>query len=192
MDNNDIKKIGIFGGSFNPIHRGHIEMANLAIEKLDLDRLYLVPVGIPCHRCDNNFVSGQDRMAMIKLVCLKNKKLFPCDYEIISEKVSYTYDTLLKIMEKHPDSLIYEIIGEDSAEYLTSWKNYKEMVNLCKFVFFKRKGYKSTTNGLLTIEAPLFNISSTLVREKIKNNEPLEDYITPEVEEYIREHLLYK
>ena len=192
MGNNNIKKIGIFGGSFNPIHRGHMEMANLAIEKLDLDRLYLVPVGIPCHRCDNNFVSGQDRMAMIKLVCLKNKKLFPCDYEIISEKVSYTYDTLLKIAEIHPDSLIYEIIGEDSAEYLTSWKNYEKMVDLCKFVFFKRKGYQSTIDGLLTIEAPLFNISSTLIREKIKNNEPLEDYITPEVEKYIREHNLYR
>jgi nicotinate-nucleotide adenylyltransferase len=193
MDNNKIiEKIGIFGGSFNPIHRGHIEMANLAIEKLNLDRLYLVPVGTPCHRCDNNFVSGQDRMAMIKLVCLKNKKLYPCDYEIISEKVSYTYDTLLKIAESHSGSLIYEIIGEDSAEYLTSWKNYKEMVNLCKFVFFKRKGYCSTTNGLLTIEAPLFDLSSTIIREKIKNNEPLEKYITPEVGEYIRQHRLYR
>lgn len=193
MDNNKIiEKIGIFGGSFNPIHRGHIEMANLAIEKLNLDRLYLVPVGTPCHRCDKDFVNGQDRMAMIKLACLKNKKLYPCDYEINSEKVSYTYDTLLKIVERHPDSLIYEIIGEDSAEYLTSWKNYKEMINLCKFVFFKRKGYQSTTNGLLTIEAPLFDLSSTMIREKIKNNEPLKDYITPEVEEYIREHRLYR
>lgn len=193
MDNNKIiEKIGIFGGSFNPIHRGHIEMANLAIEKLNLDRLYLVPVGTPCHRCEKEFVNGQDRMAMIKLACLKNKKLYPCDYEINSEKVSYTYDTLLKIVERHPDSLIYEIIGEDSAEYLTSWKNYKEMINLCKFVFFKRKGYCSTTNGLLTIEAPLFDLSSTMIREKIKNNEPLEDYITPEVEEYIREHRLYR
>lgn len=191
MDNN-IKKIGIFGGSFNPIHRGHIEMANLAIKKLNLDILYIVPLGVPSHRCNNNFVSGHDRMSMIKLICLKNKKLSPCDYEINSEEVSYTYDTLLKIVESNPQSLIYEIIGEDSAEYLTSWKNYKEMVGLCKFVFFKRKGYCSTTDGLLTIEAPLFNISSTLIREKIKNNESLEDYITPEVEKYIRKHRLYK
>jgi len=193
MDNNKIiKKIGIFGGSFNPIHRGHIEMANLAIEKLNLDRLYLVPVGTPCHKCDKDFVSGQDRMAMINLACLKNKKLYPCDYEINSEKVSYTYDTLLKIVERHPNSLIYEIIGEDSAEYLTSWKNYDKMSDLCKFVFFKRKGYCSTTNGLLTIEAPLFDLSSTMIREKIKNNEPLTKYLTPEVGEYIRQHRLYK
>lgn len=192
MGNNNIKKIGIFGGSFNPIHRGHIEMANLAIEKLDLDRLYIVPVGTPCHRCDKNFVSSYDRMAMIKLACSENKKLFPCDYEINSEKVSYTYDTLLKIVESHPNSLIYEIIGEDSAEYLTSWKNYKEMVDLCTFVFFKRKGYCSTTNGLLTIEAPLFDLSSTMIREKIKNNELLDRYIVLEVEKYIRKHQLYR
>lgn len=192
MDNNkSIKKIGIFGGSFNPIHIGHIEMANLAIKKLDLDRLYIVPLGIPSHRDSNNLVSGYDRMNMLKLICSKNKKIYPCDYEINSKGVSYTYDTLLKIKEKHPNSLIYEIIGEDSAEYLTSWKNYKEMIRLCKFVFFKRKGYSSNTDGLLTIEAPLFNISSTLIREKIKNNESLENYITPEVEKYIKKNKLY-
>lgn len=191
MDNN-IKKIGIFGGSFNPIHMGHIKMANLAIKKLDLDRLYIVPLGIPSHRCNSNFISGYHRMSMIKLMCLKNKKLYPCDFEINSKKVSYTYDTLLKIVKRHPDSLIYEIIGEDSAEYLTSWKNYEEMIELCKFVFFKRKGYRSTTDGLLTIESPLFNISSTLIREKIKNNESLKNYITPEVEKYIKKYRLYK
>ncbi|WP_028855614.1 nicotinate-nucleotide adenylyltransferase [Psychrilyobacter atlanticus] len=193
MDNNKIiEKIGIFGGSFNPIHRGHIEMADLAIKELNLDKLYIVPVGTPSHRCNKEFVSGHDRMAMIKLACSKNKKLYPCDYEINSKKVSYTYDTLLKIVESHPDSLIYEIVGEDSAEYLTSWKNYNEMVDLCKFVFFKRKGYCSTTNGLLTIEAPLFDLSSTMIREKIKNNESLDKYIVPEVEEYIKEHRLYR
>lgn len=193
MDNNKIiEKIGIFGGSFNPIHRGHIEMADLAIRELGLDRLYIVPVGTPCHRCDRNFVSGHDRMAMIKLACSKNEKLYPCNFEVNSDEVSYTYDTLLKIAEIHPDSLIYEIIGEDSAEYLTSWKNYDKMVDLCKFVFFKRKGYQSTVDGLLTIEAPLFDLSSTMIREKIKNNEPLDKYIVPEVEEYIREHRLYR
>ena len=192
INKNNIEKIGIFGGSFNPIHRGHIDMANRAITKLDLDRLYIVPVGNPSHRCSNNFVSGYDRMAMIKLVCLNNKKLYPCDYEINSEKISYTYDTLLKIAKKHPNSLIYEVIGEDSAEYLTSWKNYDKMTDLCKFVFFKRKGYRSTTDGLMTIEAPLFDLSSTLIREKIKNNEPLDKYIIPEVEEYIRKNKLYR
>ncbi|MGB6129872.1 MAG: nicotinate-nucleotide adenylyltransferase [Psychrilyobacter sp.] len=190
--NNKIEKIGIFGGSFNPIHRGHIEMANLAIKKLNLDRLYIVPVGTPCHRPDRNFVSSSDRMAMINLACSKNKKLYPCDYEINSEKVSYTYDTLLKIVEIYPDALIYEIIGEDSAEYLTSWKNYKEMIDLCKFVFFKRKGYQSDTHGLLTIEAPLFDLSSTIIREKIKNNEPLDKYIVPEIENYIKKYQLYR
>jgi len=192
MENNkSIKKIGIFGGSFNPIHMGHIKMANLAIKKLDLDRLYIVPLGIPSHRGSNNLVSGYDRMNMIKLICLKYKKFYPCDYEINSKEVSYTYDTLLKIIEKHPNSPIYEIIGEDSAEYLTSWKNYEEMIHLCKFVFFKRKGYSSNADGLLTIEAPLFNISSTLIREKIKNNESLENYLTPEVEKYIKKNKLY-
>lgn len=191
-NNNNIEKIGIFGGSFNPIHRGHIEMANIAIEKFNLDRLYIVPLGTPSHRPNTNFASGSKRMAMVKLACSNNKKLYPCDYEVVSKSVSYTFDTLLKIREEHPNSLIYEIIGEDSAEYLTSWKNYEKMIDLCKFIFFKRKGYCSTTDGLLTIEAPLFNISSTLIREKIKNKESLKDYITEDIEEYIIKHDLYR
>ena len=190
--NNNYKKIGIFGGSFNPIHRGHIEMADLAIKKLDLDILYLVPVGTPCHRSDKKFVSGKDRIKMIELSLLKNTKLYLCDYEVNTNKISYTYDTLLKIAKNHPRSIIYEIIGEDSAEYLNQWKNYDKMKELCQFVFFKRGGYFSNNSEILVIESPLFDVSSTLIRKKIESKKPLEKYLIPEVIEYIKEHELYK
>ena len=186
------KKIGIFGGSFNPIHRGHLEMADLAIKKLNLDILYIVPVGTPCHRSNKNFVSSKDRIKMLELSLAKNKKLSLCDYEINTDTVSYTYDTLLKIAKIHPRSLIYEIIGEDSAEYLNQWKNYDKMRELCQFVFFKRDGYSSNSNDALVIESPLFDVSSTLIRKKIKSKEPLENYLIPEVIEYIKKHRLYK
>jgi nicotinate-nucleotide adenylyltransferase len=190
--NKEKKRIGIFGGSFNPIHIGHIEMANLAILELNLDLLYIVPVGTPCHRCDREFASGKDRFNMVKLAFKDNSKIIPCDYEISSEEISYTYDTLLKIQNIHPNSLIFEIIGEDSAEYLHTWKNYEKMKKLCEFAYFKRKGYRSNNSELLEISSPLFNVSSTTIRENIKNNKPLGEFLISEVEEYIRNNKLYE
>jgi len=186
------EKIGIFGGSFNPLHKGHIKMANLAIEKLKLDRLYIIPVGNPCHKATKNFVDGIHRINMIKLAFQNNPKAYPCDLEIKSERLSYTYETLLEIKSKHPNAIIYTIIGEDSAEYLHKWRNYDKMKELCEFVYFKRKGYKSHPLDLLHIDAPLFNVSSTMIREKISKNKPLGEYLTPEVEEYIKINKLYK
>jgi len=187
-----MERIGIFGGSFNPIHRGHIEMANIAIKKLDLDKLYLVPVGNPAHRCDKNFASGIDRLKMVELSCIGDERLIPCDLEVNSKDTSYTYDTLLKIKEKHPKAIIYEIIGEDSAEYLHKWKNYDKMCKLSKFVYFKRRGYNSINSEIMGIKAPLFNVSSTIIREKIQNEEPVKDYLLKNVEEYIKDKKLYK
>jgi nicotinate-nucleotide adenylyltransferase len=129
---------------------------------------------------------------MTVLASKDQPKVSPCDLEINTTKVSYTYDTLLQISESHPDSIIYEIIGGDSAEHLHQWKNYKKMKELCKFAYFKRKGYSSTSQDIISIEAPLFHVSSTLIREKITNNEPLGQYLTPEVEEYIKENKLYR
>ncbi|MCK5780778.1 MAG: nicotinate-nucleotide adenylyltransferase [Psychrilyobacter sp.] len=186
-----MERIGIFGGSFNPIHRGHIEMANIAVKKLNLDKLYLVPVGTPTHRCNKNFVCGKVRLKMVELSCLDNKKLIPCDIEVVNKDKSYTYDTLLKIKEKHPSATLYEIIGEDSAEYLHKWKNYNEMFKIAKFVYFKRDGYRSN-NQIMSIEAPLFNLSSTIIREKIKKKEPLENFLIKDVEEYIKINKLYE
>jgi len=186
------ERIGIFGGSFNPIHRGHIEMINLAIKELKLERLYLVPVGTPCHRCDKEFASGTHRLKMAVLASNHHPKIYPCDLEVNSKKTSYTYDTLLQISKLHPNSIIYEIIGEDSAEYLHKWKNYDKMKEICEFVYFRRHGYKSTSKDIISIEAPLFHVSSTMIREKIKNNEPLDEYLTPEVEGYIKENKLYR
>jgi nicotinate-nucleotide adenylyltransferase len=186
------KRVGIFGGSFNPIHNGHLNMAKLAVEKLGLDILYIVPVGTPCHRPHKEFATGIERLEMVDLTCKNEDKLLPCDLEVSSNKISYTYDTLLKIKERHPNADIFEILGEDSAEYLHKWKNYELMRKMCTFAYFKRDGHLSKNTELLPIESPLFNVSSTLIREKIKNGESLKELVSEEVEDYIYRNKLYK
>ncbi len=186
------KRIGIFGGSFNPIHIGHMQMAELAVEKLKLDLLYLVPVGNPSHKCSNELACEEDRLEMVKIACEEIEKLVPCDYEITTNKVSYTYDTLLKIIQLHPNSDIFEIIGEDSAEYLCQWKNYNEMKKLCQFVFFKRKGYNAQSKNIKIIDSPIFNVSSTIIREKISKNKSIEGLVNKKIITYILEKNLYK
>ncbi|MGL4534150.1 MAG: nicotinate (nicotinamide) nucleotide adenylyltransferase [Fusobacteriaceae bacterium] len=186
-------KIGVFGGSFNPIHFGHINIVKIAIEKLKLDKIIVIPVGIPSHR-ENSLVCGMDRLQMCGLA-LKN--IFEAEIsslEVDSEKKNYTYDTLVEIKKTYPEDEIYEIIGEDSANYFNMWKNYSEILKLSKVVVFKRKNSvhsNSNKDAMLYIEAPYFDYSSTEIRNKIKNKENLENFLPIEVIEYIKKNSLY-
>lgn len=188
-------KIGIFGGSFNPIHKGHIKIIEIAIEKLALDKMIVVPVGVPSHR-ENNLVSGKDRFNMCKLALENISQVEVSNLEIAQKEVNYTYETLLKIIKLYPDNEFYEIIGEDSANYFHKWKNYKEILKLCKIVVFKRKEthYKENLNKevMFYIEAPYFNYSSTEVRKKIQCEENLKDFLPEKVIFYIEQKKLYK
>lgn len=187
-------KIGIFGGSFNPIHLGHVKMIEIALEKLKLDKIIVVPVGVPSHR-ENNLVSSRDRLNMCSLALKNISQAELSSLEIDDEEINYTYDTLLKIKEHYPNSELYEIIGEDSANYFHLWKNYREILKMCKVVVFKRKEsfHKKNLNKeeMLYIEAPYFDYSSTEIREKIKEKKNLEKFLPKEVIEYIKEKSLY-
>ncbi|MBC2856544.1 MAG: nicotinate-nucleotide adenylyltransferase [Cetobacterium sp.] len=179
-------RIGIYGGSFNPIHNGHIAVSQFVIEKLKLDKLIIVPVGNPSHR-DNNLLDGQLRFEMCKRAFEENDKIEVSDIEILSNQKSYTYDTLIKLMEKYKDGDFYEIIGEDSAEYFTKWKEYKKILQLSTVVVLKRKGYKSFLSGkkILNLESPYFNYSSTEIRRKIRDGESISDFVPKDIEKLL-------
>lgn len=186
-------KIGIYGGSFNPIHNGHIFIAKYVTKALKLDKLLIIPVGIPSHR-ENTLVDGEVRIKMCKEAFKNEKKIEVLDIEIKSKKLCYTYDTLLKIRELYKNSEIYEIVGGDSAENFTSWKNYEEILKLSKIVIFKRKGYKSNLpkEKVIEIETSYLPYSSTEIRNKIKNGKRIDEDVPKEVEKIIVEKGLYK
>ena len=135
-------KIAIYGGSFNPMHIGHEKIVDYVLKNLDMDKIIIIPVGIPSHR-ENNLEQSDTRLKICKEIFKNNKKVEVSDIEIKSEGKSYTYDTLLKLIKIYgKDNEFFEIIGEDSLKNLKTWKNYKELLNLCKFIVFRRKDDK--------------------------------------------------
>lgn len=187
-------RIGIYGGSFNPIHNGHINIVKYILDKLQLDRIIIIPVGKASHRNDK-MVSAKLRLEMCKKAFEDMEKIVVSDIEIKSSKLSYTVDTLKKIIAFYGGhNEFYEILGEDSANYFTSWKQYEKILELSKVIVFRRKGYKGEIEhkNVIYLDTPLYDVSSTMIRKKVKNNENISDLVPKGVLELIIKEKLYK
>lgn len=187
-------KIGIYGGSFNPIHLGHEKVALYVLEKLKLDKLIIIPVGIPSHRT-NNLADSSFRLNLCEIVFEKYENIEISDIEIKDNKISYTYDTLLKIIEIYgKNNKYYEIVGEDSFNYFKTWKNFKEILELSTLVVLKRRDFsnaeiKIENENIIFLENPFFDFSSTEIREKLKNNQDVSEFLNPKILDLILKNL---
>lgn len=186
-------KIGIYGGSFNPPHYGHENISKLVIEELNLDKLIIIPVGTACHG-KNNLLDGEERYNLCKVSFEDIEKIEISRIEIDSDEVSYTYDTLKKIIKKYgKEHEYFEIIGEDSAAYFDEWKNYKDILNLSKVVVLKRKGYTSAvkSKNIIEIENDYYDVSSSEIRENLHKGKNCKNSLKKEVLDYIKINKLY-
>ena len=191
-------KIAIYGGSFNPMHIGHEKIVDYVLKNLDMDKIIIIPVGIPSHR-ENNLEQSDTRLKICKEIFKNNKKVEVSDIEIKAEGKSYTYDTLLKLIEIYDkDNEFFEIIGEDSLKNLKTWKNYKELLNLCKFIVFRRKDDKNTkidseflnNKNIIILENEYYNMSSTEIRNKVKNKEDISGLVNEKVKNLIEKEYI--
>lgn len=191
-------KIAIYGGSFNPMHIGHEKIVEYTLENFDMDKVIIIPVGIPSHRA-NNLEQSNTRLKICKEIFKNNKKVEVSDIEIKSKEKSYTYDTLLKLIEIYgKDNEFFEIIGEDSLKNLRTWKNYKELLNLCKFIVFRRKDNKNIeiddeflkNKNIIILENEYYNISSTEIRNKVKNKEDISGLVNEKVKNLIEKEYI--
>ena len=179
-------KIAIYGGSFNPMHIGHEKIVDYVLKNLDMDKIIIIPVGIPSHR-ENNLEQSDTRLKICKEIFKNNKKVEVSDIEIKSEGKSYTYDTLLKLIKIYgKDNEFFEIIGEDSLKNLKTWRNYKELLNLCKFIVFRRKDDKN----IIILENEYYDISSTEIRNKVKNKEDISGLVNKKVKKLIEKEYI--
>ena len=191
-------KIAIYGGSFNPMHIGHEKIVDYVLKNLNMDKIIIIPVGIPSHR-ENNLEQSNTRLKICREIFKNNKKVEVSDIEIKSEKKSYTYDTLLKLIEIYgKDNEFFEIIGEDSLKNLKTWKNYKELLKLSKFIVFRRKDDKNTkidsefliNKNIIILENEYYNISSTEIRNKVKNGEDITGLVNKKVKNLIEKEYI--
>lgn len=191
-------KIAIYGGSFNPMHIGHEKIVDYVLKNLDMDKIIIIPVGIPSHR-ENNLEQSNIRLKICREIFKNNKKVEVSDIEIKAEGKSYSYDTLLKLIQIYDkDNEFFEIIGEDSLKNLKTWKNYKELLNLCKFIVFRRKDDKNTeidseflnNKNIIILENEYYNISSTEIRNKVKNKEDISGLVNEKVKNLIEKEYI--
>lgn len=191
-------KIAIYGGSFNPMHVGHEKIVEYVLKNLNMDKIIIIPVGIPSHR-ENNLEQSDTRLKICKEIFKNNKKVEISDIEIKNKGKSYTYDTLLKLIEIYgKDNKFFEIIGEDSLKNLKTWKNYKELLDLCKFIVFRRKDDKNikidneflNNKNIIILENEYYNISSTEIRNKVKNKEDISGLVNEKVKKLIEKEYI--
>lgn len=197
-------KIGIMGGTFDPIHNGHLIIGEYARTKLNLDKIIFIPVGIPPHKDDNKISNPSARLMMTKLAVASNLYFHLSSIEVDRVGTTYTIDTIINLKDEYKEDELYFVIGGDSIFEIEKWKSFDQLIKLCKFVVLERPGrikedmdkkiieLKSSYKiELQKIESPLIDISSTEIRDRVKKGLSIK-YLVPEsVENYITEHKLY-
>ncbi|HRH57367.1 MAG TPA: nicotinate (nicotinamide) nucleotide adenylyltransferase [Chitinophagales bacterium] len=188
------KKIGLFFGSFNPIHVGHLLLATHLREAANLDEIWFIVSPQNPFKQNSELADEQHRLEMVKLAT-KNVDYFNVsDLEFHLEKPSYTHLTLKELSKQFPEYTFHLIIGEDNVIKFHEWKEAEWILDNYKVVVYNRTipSEKTTYDARLTThDFPLFDISSTVIRKRIKENKPVHYFVTENVEHYIRFHKLY-
>lgn len=188
----DVKKIGLFGGTFNPPHLAHLMMANEVAATLQLDEVRFMPNAVPPHKVKAGDATAAQRLEMTRLAISDNILFTLEPFEIERGGVSYTYDTMKLLTAREPDVQFYFIIGGDSMDDLHTWYHIDELVQLVRFVGVARPGHASATDyPVEVVEAPLIDLSSTLIRQRLKANDTVRYLLPDKVAQYIREEGLY-
>ena len=183
-------KIGLFFGSFNPIHVGHLIIANLMVEASDLKKVWFVVSPQNPLKPAKGLLHEFDRYDMVRAAVYDNYQLEVSDVEFHLPKPSYTIHTLVHLQEKHPDKEFRVIIGEDNLSNFTRWKNYRQILDHYGLYVYPRPGtqlseLRSHPNVTL-VEAPLLDISATFIRERIRKGQSVRYLVPDAVEEMIR------
>lgn len=195
MTANNTKRIGIFGGTFNPVHRAHLAVAECFIENLELDILYVIPNSIPPLKNKGN-VSGEDRIEMLRIAFSGNEKIIISDMELKREGVSYTRDTIAALREIHPWDELFLLTGDDWIDSFDKWKDYNFILENATLVVATRSG-EDITSALDRLEALSGHRPRLLGNSKIPlsstefRNDPNGALLPEGVYEYIQKRGLY-
>lgn len=180
--------IGLFFGSFNPIHTGHLIVANHIIEHADIDKLWFVVSPHNPLKDSNSLLNEYDRLHLVRLGIEDNPKFRASNIEFKLSKPSYTIDTLTYLSEQFPLEQFSVIMGSDSFQNIHRWKNFEHLVQNYPIIIYKRPGFEITeTHGanITIMEAPLLQISATYIREQVKQHKSIKYLVPPAVAEYI-------
>lgn len=195
-----MKKVGIMGGTFDPIHNGHCIAALMAKEQAGLDEIWFIPSNDPPLKPKAPKANALHRLRMVELATRHLPFFHVLDIELKRSGTSYTYDTVSELLRLYPDVELYFIVGTDRINDLTSWYKADELKNLIQFIGISRGGETIDLSSMSSewksrlhiVETPLIEMSSTLIRNRLANQLSISYYCHELVAEYIKEHHLYE
>ena len=187
-------KVGLFFGSFNPIHNGHLIIANHILNESDIEKVWFVVSPQNPFKNAESLLNNYDRLHLVSKATENDLRMKASDIEFHLPKPSYTVTTLAYLKEKYPEHEFVIIIGSDSFQNLSKWKNFEIIVNNYQIIIYKRPGFEVENNigaKILIMNAPLLEISATYIRDLIKKNKSIK-YLVPEnIEEEIKTNRFY-
>lgn len=215
------ERIGLLGGTFNPIHLGHLRAAEEVEEKFSLDTVLFVPSYIPPHKLTTEMAAPEDRLAMVKLAVRGRPRFAASSVEIEARQTSYSIITLDKVKRTYPDARLFFIVGVDAFLEIETWKSYRDVLEQCRFIVVSRPGHRlgqakkvlpgEYRDKILHARGPgrvdqrsilkhriflvgirALDISSTEIRSRIRRGQPIKGLVPEAVEEYINNNKLYQ
>ncbi len=212
-------RLGLLGGTFNPIHLGHLRGVEEAREAFNLDKVYFIPAAVPPHKNERIEVSPAHRLEMVRLAIEDNPAFWVSDVELTREGKSYSIETILYLREQHPGTELFFVVGLDSFLEVTTWKKYQDLFSLCHFVVLNRPGSERCKLTDLTshefwacfrqgrnvnewihgpsahsthfLDKPLMDISSSEIRERMRSCRSVRYMMPEKVEAYILKNGFY-
>ncbi len=192
---NHPSRIGLFGGSFNPIHLGHLIMAEQARNQLRLDQVLIAPAAQPPHKSGQDLAPIADRMSMVQLAISDNDGLTCSDLDIGDAEPSFTWRLLERLRDRYPKADLWFIMGGDSLAEFSTWARPDRILELARIAVVERPGHVFERGGLKSVDlvkAPLCAISSTSIRSMIRDRATVRYLLPDQVRGYIEEHALYR
>ena len=210
-----VRRTGLFGGTFNPIHFGHLQMAEVFYEQLQLEKLIFIPEGQPYHKALAGNATAQDRYNMVELAIVQNAGFAISDCELLRVGDTYTVDTLLTCRKQMGDEgEMWWLLGSDSLMNLHEWFRYEDILRLANIAVVLRAGFECKllhpnimnlleTGLKIRLDSPVnhgrirflnmlpYDISSSQIRSRIQSGQAVDDCLPPAVNEYIQQHQLY-
>ncbi|MGC8746065.1 MAG: nicotinate-nucleotide adenylyltransferase [Candidatus Saccharicenans sp.] len=212
--------VGLFGGTFNPVHYGHLKVAEEVLARFPLDHIWFIPSYIPPHKDSKEVVAAEHRLKMVEIACQNQPKILVSDIEVKNPGRSYSIITLKKLKELYPDDLFFFILGSDAFLEIETWKDYTELLKECSLIVVSRPGFKfelleqiinriKSHNQILVfgptwpeelefkeksiylLEILTPDISSSEIRKKLQAGLPITGLVPPGVEDYIHKFNLY-
>jgi nicotinate-nucleotide adenylyltransferase len=198
-----VKRIGIFGGTFDPIHHGHLIVADELRFHLNLERVLFLPAGRPPHKTDQDVTADHHRLAMLEMGISGDPNFEISMVDIERAGLSFTADSMREHQRRLPDASITFLMGQDSFRDLPYWHNPGELVTLVELGVALRPGVVVDTENIINrvpeidgrthfIDVPLIQIASSEIRRRVRANQPIRYQVPRAVEAYIREHSLYR